>query len=190
PWPRPRGPRRATSETGPRSGTGRPGSPQPRSLDHHPSRQLGRIGGTQGAGRMVNLCAAPDLATRMSHQRVLGDLISYRKDGNPSAATASKAGSVSEHSASRIDMCAGELTLVKPGAPWCASGLEQGGELLGVDLGVVAVAVVEQHVRFLGVAGQGAHLGRPLLQLGIGVAVAEPLVDVAAVPLVGVAMHA
>ncbi len=37
PWPRPCGPRRATSQTGPRSGTGRPGSPQPRSLDHHPS---------------------------------------------------------------------------------------------------------------------------------------------------------
>ena len=88
-------------------------------------------------------------------------------------------------------MCAGEeLTLVKPSARWCASGLEQGGELLGVDLGVVAVAVVEQHVGLPGVAGQGAHLGRPLLQLGIGVAVAEPLVDVLAIPLVRVAMHA
>jgi hypothetical protein len=67
---------------------------------------------------------------------------------------------VSEHSASRIDMCADEeLTSVKPGAR-CASGLEQGSELVGVDLGVVAVAVVEQDVGFLGVAGQGADLGR------------------------------
>ncbi len=36
------------------------------------------------------------------------------------------------------------------------------GELLGLDRGVVAVAVVEQHVGLLGVAGQGAHLGRPI----------------------------
>jgi hypothetical protein len=35
-------------------------------------------------------------------------------------------------------------------------------ELLGVDLGVVAVAVVEQDVGLLGLAGQGGDLGRPL----------------------------
>jgi hypothetical protein len=52
-----------------------------------------------------------------------------------------------------------------------------------VDLGVIAVAVVEQHVGLPGVAGQGGHLRRPLGQLGVGVAVAEPLVDVFAVPL-------
>src|SRR5215470_18289644 len=81
-----------------------------------------------------------------------------------------------------------ELTSVKPGAGY-ASGLEQGGELLGVGLGVVAVAVVEQHVGLFGVAGQVAHLGPPLGQFGVGVAVAEPLVDVAAVPLGRVPMH-
>src|SRR5262249_34269585 len=89
---------------------------------------------------------------------------------------------VSEHSASRIDMCAEELISVQPGAGY-ASGLEQGGELLDVGLGVVVVAVVEQHVGLFGVAGQGTHLGRPFGQLSLGVAVAEPLVDVAAVPL-------
>src|SRR6266487_3491489 len=70
------------------------------------------------------------------------------------------------------------------------SGLEQGGELLGVGLGVVAVAVVEQHVGLPGVAGQDPHPGCPLRQLGLAVAVAEPLVNIAAVPLVRVPMQA
>jgi hypothetical protein len=41
------------------------------------------------------------------------------------------------------------------------SGVEQGGELLGVDLGVVAVAVVEQDMGLLGFTGKGGHLERP-----------------------------
>jgi hypothetical protein len=64
------------------------------------------------------------------------------------------------------------------------------GEPRGVDLGVVALAVVEQHMGAGGVPGQGAHLGCPPRQLGLGVAVAEPLVDVLAVPPVRVPMHA
>src|SRR5690348_5731256 len=80
-------------------------------------------------------------------------------------------------------------TLSPPGCRTRFSAVQQFGEPLGVGLGVVAVAVVEQHVGLLGVVGQGAHLGRPLGQLGLAVAVAEPLVDVLAVPLGGVAVH-
>ncbi len=70
------------------------------------------------------------------------------------------------------------------------SGCEQGGELLGVGLGIVAVAVVEQDVGDLGVAGEGADLGCPCVQLVFGVAVAEPLVDVFAGPFLRVAVQA
>src|SRR6266700_5426968 len=42
------------------------------------------------------------------------------------------------------------------------SAFQQGGELLGVGLGVVAVAVVEQDVGVLGIAGQGGDLGCPV----------------------------
>ena len=59
------------------------------------------------------------------------------------------------------------------------------GELLGVDLGVVAAPVVEQHMGMGGVSGQAAYLGRSLCQLGLGVATAKPLADVFAVPLMG-----
>ena len=59
------------------------------------------------------------------------------------------------------------------------------GELLGVDLSVVAAPVVEQHMGMGGVPGQAAHLGRSLCQLGFGVATAKPLADVLAVPLMG-----
>src|SRR5206468_6041022 len=69
------------------------------------------------------------------------------------------------------------------GATGRTLGLEQGGEMLGVGLGVVAVAVVEQHVGLAGVAGQGAHLRCPFGQFGLGVAVAAPFVDILAVPL-------
>jgi hypothetical protein len=76
----------------------------------------------------------------------------------------------------------------RPVGGW--SGLEQNGQLLGVDLGVVAVAVVEQHVSVFGVAGQGPHPGCPFLQLGLGVAVAEPLVDILALSAVRMPVHA
>src|SRR5260370_1093878 len=67
---------------------------------------------------------------------------------------------------------------------------EQVGQLLGVDLGVVAVAVVEQDVGGLGLLGQGTDPGCPAGELCLGVPVAEPLVDVLAVPVLGVAVHA
>src|SRR5260370_31995751 len=67
---------------------------------------------------------------------------------------------------------------------------EQVGQLLGVDRGVVAGAVVEQDVGGLGLLGQGTDPGCPAGELGLGVPVAEPLVDVLAVPVLGLAVHA
>ena len=49
------------------------------------------------------------------------------------------------------------------------------GELLGVDVRPVAVAVVEQHVGDVGLPGQAAETTRPLVQLGVAVPVAELL---------------
>jgi len=63
-------------------------------------------------------------------------------------------------------------------------------ELTSVTPGVVAVASVDQHVGEGGVLGQGAHPGCPFGRFGVGVPVAEPLCDVAAVPLAGVPVHA
>src|SRR5215471_17873907 len=67
------------------------------------------------------------------------------------------------------------------GGAGLGSGLEQGGELLGVGLGVVPEAVVEQDVG-VRLVGQVPDPGCPVLQFGLAVAVAEPLVDVAALP--------
>src|ERR1700761_7233003 len=72
---------------------------------------------------------------------------------------------------------------------WGAGG-EPSGELPGVDLGVVAVAVVEHHVGLGGVLGQALDVPCPGCQLFVAVAVAEPLLDILALPLVRVAMHA
>src|SRR5580692_7101687 len=72
----------------------------------------------------------------------------------------------------------------RAGARTAFSDLEQVGQLPGIGLRVVAVAVVEQDMRGRGVVGQRAHFGRPFAQLAFGVAVAEPLVDVLAGPLV------
>src|SRR5260370_13034902 len=67
---------------------------------------------------------------------------------------------------------------------------EQVGQLLGVDLGVVAVAVVEQDAGGLGLLGQGTDPGGPAGELGLGVPEAEPLVDVLAGPVLAAAGHA
>src|SRR5208282_5373858 len=64
-----------------------------------------------------------------------------------------------------------------PGDTSRRSGAEQVGELPGVDLGVVAVAVVEQHVGGLGLGRQVTDLGCPFAQLaGTALQVAAVLI--------------
>ena len=50
------------------------------------------------------------------------------------------------------------------------------------DLRVVEEAVIEQYMRDFSVTGEGTDLGCPIGQLFVGVAIAELLVDVVAVP--------
>src|SRR5205085_12350824 len=69
-------------------------------------------------------------------------------------------------------------------------GREQRGQLPGVGLGVVAVAVVEQHVCLLRLLRELLQPRRPRLELLLLVEVAEPVVDVVARPLVAVAVEA
>jgi hypothetical protein len=57
-------------------------------------------------------------------------------------------------------------------------------------VGVVAVAVVEHHVGLVGLRGQLLDVARPRRQLAGVVAVAEPLLDVVALPLVRVPVQA
>jgi len=57
-------------------------------------------------------------------------------------------------------------------------------------VGVVAVAVVEHHVGLGGVLGQPLDVAGPLRQLVLVVAVAEPLLDLMAFPLVRVPVQA
>src|ERR1700734_3162171 len=76
-------------------------------------------------------------------------------------------------------------------SPKCRfSDAEPFGEFLGVDLGVVAAAVVEQHVGSVGLAGQAPELCGPGVECARAVAIGEALVDVFAFPLVRVAVHA
>src|SRR4051812_19140677 len=68
--------------------------------------------------------------------------------------------------------------------------LQELRELAGVGLRVVAIAVVQQDVRLLRLRRELTKLRRPRLELFLGVEVAEPLVDVSAVPLVAVPVEA
>src|ERR1700691_1604510 len=63
-------------------------------------------------------------------------------------------------------------------------------QLLPVDLRIVAITVVEQDVGELSPGGQVPDLGRPFSQLTVAIAIAEPLVDVLAVPFIRMTVHA
>jgi hypothetical protein len=73
--------------------------PRPNGPDQEKSCIAATATRSHAATELGNLLALKPFLVPCPTLRVFGDLISYRKDGNSSAATAGQAGSVSVHSA-------------------------------------------------------------------------------------------